>query len=323
MYALGVLLYELLTGTTPVDRKSLKAAALLEVLRIVREVEPPRPSAKLSSSATLPSIAAARRTGPARLSAPMKGELDWIVLKAMERDRARRYETANGLAADVLRPPGRRAGAGGTAQHRLPAAEVRPQEPGAGGRDSRGILRVVGRGRRYDAGNGTGRKRARRPRLNSGEAEVARAAEAEQSAGPKSSRQAEAGQRAKAEQKEGESAAVLKFVEDKVFAAGRPQGQEGGLGKDVRLTDALKAAVPNIKKLVRPATFHQSAGADDARQIVRLPGGCPIRGTAIQHGATIILGPSRSQPPRHAQEYEQCRQQLWRTRPLTGGSEIA
>lgn len=103
VYSLGVLLYELLTGSTPIDRKSMGKAALLEVLRVVREVEAPRPSTKLSSSDALPSIAANRNTEPAKLSRLMKGELDWIMLKALEKDRARRYESANGFAADLNR----------------------------------------------------------------------------------------------------------------------------------------------------------------------------------------------------------------------------
>jgi serine/threonine protein kinase len=103
VYSLGVLLYELLTGTTPVDKKSLGKAALLEVLRIVREVEAPRPSAKLSGIDTLPSVAANRGTEPARLSRLLKGELDWVVMKALEKDRTRRYDTANGLARDIQR----------------------------------------------------------------------------------------------------------------------------------------------------------------------------------------------------------------------------
>jgi serine/threonine protein kinase len=103
VYSLGVLLYELLTGTTPVDRKSLGKAALLEILRIVREVEARKPSAKLSSIDTLPSVAANRGTEPAKLSRLMKGELDWLVMKALEKDRTRRYETANGLARDIQR----------------------------------------------------------------------------------------------------------------------------------------------------------------------------------------------------------------------------
>jgi serine/threonine protein kinase len=103
IYSLGVLLYELLTGTTPLTRKRLKDAALLEVLRVIREEEPQKPSTRLSTTDELPSIAANRGTEPARLSRLVRGELDWIVMKALEKDRNRRYETANGFAMDVQR----------------------------------------------------------------------------------------------------------------------------------------------------------------------------------------------------------------------------
>jgi serine/threonine protein kinase/tetratricopeptide (TPR) repeat protein len=103
IYSLGVLLYELLTGTTPIQRKRLKQAAILEALRIIREEEPPKPSTRLSTTEELPSIAANRGLEPKKLSGLIRGELDWIVMKCLEKDRNRRYETANGLAHDIER----------------------------------------------------------------------------------------------------------------------------------------------------------------------------------------------------------------------------
>jgi hypothetical protein len=103
IYALGVLLYELLTGTTPVERQRLKAAVWDEVRRLIREEEPPRPSQRLSASDALPSIAACRDTEPAKLGRLVRGDLDWIVMKALEKDRNRRYETATAFAEDVRR----------------------------------------------------------------------------------------------------------------------------------------------------------------------------------------------------------------------------
>ena len=103
IYSLGVLLYELLTGSTPLERKRLAQAAYDEIRRAIREEDPQRPSDRLSTSETLPSLAASRKTEPARLSRMLKGELDCIVLKALEKDRTRRYETASGFARDIQR----------------------------------------------------------------------------------------------------------------------------------------------------------------------------------------------------------------------------
>jgi serine/threonine protein kinase/WD40 repeat protein len=104
IYALGVVLYELLTGTTPCDRERLRAAGLDEVRRIIREEEPAPPSTRVSTlGPQAVTVSANRRSDPQRLSRLCRGELDWIVLKALDKDRNRRYDTASALAADVQR----------------------------------------------------------------------------------------------------------------------------------------------------------------------------------------------------------------------------
>jgi serine/threonine protein kinase/tetratricopeptide (TPR) repeat protein len=104
IYSLGVLLYELLVGALPFDSDTLRAAGLGEIQRIIRETDPPKASTRLSSLGDFQTtIAKTRNTDPSALRRQLKGDLDWIICKAMEKDRTRRYETVNGLAADIRR----------------------------------------------------------------------------------------------------------------------------------------------------------------------------------------------------------------------------
>ncbi len=103
IYSLGVILYELLTGLRPLDAKRLKKAALMEMIRIIREEEPSKPSTRLSTDESLPSLAALRQMEPKKLMALLRGELDWVVMKCLEKQRERRYETANALSRDIQR----------------------------------------------------------------------------------------------------------------------------------------------------------------------------------------------------------------------------
>jgi WD40 repeat protein/serine/threonine protein kinase len=103
IYSLGVILYELLTGLRPIDAKRLKMAALAEMMRIIKEEEPSTPSTRLSTDEGLASLAASRQTDPRKLMSLLRGELDWVVMKCLEKSRERRYETANALSRDIQR----------------------------------------------------------------------------------------------------------------------------------------------------------------------------------------------------------------------------
>ncbi len=104
VYSLGVLMYELLTGSTPFSARELRSAAYAEIQRIIREDEPPKPSTRLSENTDgIASVAASRSSEPRKLGGLVRGELDWIVMKSLEKDRHRRYESANALAMDIRR----------------------------------------------------------------------------------------------------------------------------------------------------------------------------------------------------------------------------
>jgi serine/threonine protein kinase len=227
IYALGVLLYELLTGTTPFSRKDLEKAGMLEMLRVIREQEPTKPSTKLSTAEGLPTLAANRGTEPAKLTKLVRGELDWIVMKALEKDRNRRYETANGFAMDVQRYL-----ADEPVEACPPSAAYRLRKFAQRHRGAVLAAAVVAAAVLLGAGvaawQAVEATRAKRDALAAAAAET----EAKQAA----------------EAKEAETRAVLDFVEKRILAAARPKGREGGLGPDVPLRAAIDAAVPFVDK---------------------------------------------------------------------------
>ena len=187
-----MILYELLTGLRPIDARRLKNAAPTEMIRIIREEEPSKPSTRLSTDGSLPSMAALRQTEPRKLMALLRGELDWVVMKCLEKHRERRYETANALARDI--------------QRYLADEAVEARPPSAGYRFSkflrrhRGpvlaaslvLLALVG----GIAGTTFGMIRAEHRRV---EADAARGREAKRAEGERLAREQESVQRAKAE----------------------------------------------------------------------------------------------------------------------------
>jgi non-specific serine/threonine protein kinase/serine/threonine-protein kinase len=228
VYALGVLLYELLTGSTPLDRKRLRSAAFVEMLRIIKEEEPPRPSTRLTQSHdSLASLAAQRRTEPKRLAKEVRGELDWIVMKCLEKDRTRRYETASGLARDLQRhladeaveacPP--------SATYRVRKLVRRHKGPVLAA--AAVVLALTG----GIIGTTWGLVRA----------DAARRAEADSAAAEKAAKET-------AQAREAETKAVLDFVENKVFAAARPKDPFGLLtsNRDLTLREAVETALPSV-----------------------------------------------------------------------------
>jgi serine/threonine protein kinase len=262
IYSLGVLLYELLTGTTPLERGRLREAAFTEVLRRIREEEPPKPSTRLGPTQQTASIAASRGTEPARLAKLMRGDLDWIVMKALEKEPARRYETANGLARDIRRH-----------------LEGDPVE--AGPPSARYRLRKFARKHRAALGMAAAFAAVLLAATAVSTWQAIRATQAERSARENLTRAEE--QEANARRSASEAEAALGFFRDKVISAARPPGQDGGLGPDVKLRDALQSAEasipqsladqPRVEARIRDAlgqSYHYLGDADAAiRQYAR------------------------------------------------------
>ena len=302
VYSLGVLLYELLTGTTPVDKSRFKEAALLEILRVVREEDPPRPSMKLSTSQARASIAAVRGAAPDKLAKELRGELDWIVMKSLEKDRNRRYESAAGLGRDVerylkdelveARPP--------SAWYRM-RKFLRKNRPAAIGLGVAALflltlgLGVIGLGvalrqARDAETSATWAKdeadnQRRRAETSAEHARqlFKRAVDAESSAvnemiKARDERLKAERERKRAEQNEKEAMAVLSFLNDKVLSAARPKGIDGGLGKGISLQQAIEAAEgelpirfknqPHIEASIRHSLGLTYAALDDAKPAI-------------------------------------------------------
>ena len=240
IYSLGVVLYELLTGSSPLERAKLREAGYAELLRRIREDETPKPSTRLSDSkASLPTISAQRRTEPAKLTKLIRGELDWIVMKALEKDRTRRYETANGLSRNIQRYLD-----GDPVEAGPPSATYRLRKFA---RRHRALLTTASL---FAALLVTGAVVSTVLAVRASRAEVAtrealiRVRDEEAKTQQALTRATE--EEKKAKLSEAEARAVLNFFQSKVLAAGRPEGQEGGLGKDVTLRAAVDAAERGI-----------------------------------------------------------------------------
>jgi eukaryotic-like serine/threonine-protein kinase len=226
IYSLGVVFYELLTGSTPLQRARIRRAAYVEILRRIREEETPKPSTRLSdSNNALATISVQRKSEPARLARLVRGELDWIVMKALEKDRTRRYDTANGLARDIQRyldgDPVEAGPQSATYRLRKFARKHRVALIVAGAFAGLLVVGVV---------------------VSTILAIRARTAEA----GTKLALGRVTEEERKARQSAAESQAVLNFFQEKVLAATRPETQEGGLGKDATIRMAVDAAEPKI-----------------------------------------------------------------------------
>lgn len=246
IYSLGVILYELLTGTTPLERHQLKEAAYNEILRLIKEVEPPRPSTRLSGSTSLPSIAAQRSIEPKQLSKSLSGDLDWIVMKAIDKERGRRYETTNALAADVENylssqpvtacPP--------STMYRFRKFAKRYRGLIASG-SIVALSLVIG-----IVGTTWALLQAETAKAEAlaaqDDAQLARNNEKQRADAEHQAHLQTQRERDRASEAEANTKAFARFLIENILAAPRPEGIQGGKGVDVTMVEALRQAEPDI-----------------------------------------------------------------------------
>jgi non-specific serine/threonine protein kinase/serine/threonine-protein kinase len=228
VYGLGVLLYELLTGTTPLEGKRLQDADFSEVQRLIREEEAPRPSTRLSSLGTAAAMLAANRgLDVKRLVQLLAGDLDWVVMKALDKDRNRRYSTPQSFTEDIERYLAREA-----ILARPPSMAYKVRKFAQRHRAAMLTTATV------TAALLVGITVATWQAISATRAEAAAHAAAE----------AERRAKEDAETRAAETKAVLQFVENRVIAAARPERQAQGQGRDITLQKALESALPYVEK---------------------------------------------------------------------------